>query len=94
MPCLGSSVFTAETGPNSTTDDSIPICDRDIPGTNVLHCTQDPGGEGHAAARSEHPGGVNAVMCDGSVHFFQNDIDTKVWGPLCTRGRGDTVDWP
>jgi prepilin-type processing-associated H-X9-DG protein len=31
------------------------------------------------AARSRHPGGVNAAMCDGSVSFVLDDIDINVW---------------
>ncbi len=29
-----------------------------------------------ATAASKHTGGVNAVMCDGSVHFISDNIDT------------------
>ena len=32
-----------------------------------------------AAARSEHPGGVNVGMCDGSVHFVGNNIGLNIW---------------
>lgn len=31
------------------------------------------------AARSRHPGGVNAANCDGSIHFYQDDIAFNVW---------------
>ena len=31
------------------------------------------------AARSYHPGGVNALMADGSVQFFKNSIDYIIW---------------
>ena len=30
-------------------------------------------------------GGVNACMADGSVHFFDDDIDLSVWWALATR---------
>jgi prepilin-type N-terminal cleavage/methylation domain-containing protein len=36
------------------------------------------------AARSFHVGGVNAVMADGSVHFFSETITGGVWTALST----------
>ncbi|MEN1679715.1 MAG: DUF1559 domain-containing protein [Planctomycetota bacterium] len=33
----------------------------------------------HMASRSRHSGGVNALYCDGSVHFITNEIDRLVW---------------
>jgi prepilin-type N-terminal cleavage/methylation domain-containing protein/prepilin-type processing-associated H-X9-DG protein len=36
------------------------------------------------AARSRHPGGVNAVFCDGSVHFIKNSIAIDDWRALST----------
>jgi prepilin-type N-terminal cleavage/methylation domain-containing protein/prepilin-type processing-associated H-X9-DG protein len=36
------------------------------------------------AARSRHPGGVNAAHCDGSVAFYSNDIAVGVWQTLGT----------
>lgn len=35
-----------------------------------------------------HPGGSNAVLCDGSVRFFAETIDYKVLRYLITRGEG------
>lgn len=37
-----------------------------------------------AGARSRHPGGVNAVMCDGSVQFIVNDVDLATWRAAST----------
>jgi prepilin-type N-terminal cleavage/methylation domain-containing protein/prepilin-type processing-associated H-X9-DG protein len=34
------------------------------------------------AARSYHPGGVNAVLCDGSVRFIEDMISSSVWTAL------------
>jgi prepilin-type N-terminal cleavage/methylation domain-containing protein/prepilin-type processing-associated H-X9-DG protein len=42
------------------------------------------------AARSRHTGGVNAVMCDGSVSFVTDGIDLLVWRSVGTI-KGDEV---
>jgi prepilin-type N-terminal cleavage/methylation domain-containing protein/prepilin-type processing-associated H-X9-DG protein len=42
-------------------------------------------------ARSRHPGGVNAAMCDGHVLFIKNSIDMAVWRALSTSQGGETL---
>ncbi len=37
-----------------------------------------------AAARSRHPGGVNAAMCDGSVRFVVDGVELSVWRAAST----------
>ncbi len=44
-----------------------------------------------SAARSMHPGGVNALLCDGSVRFFKNTISVEIWRPLGTRSGGEIL---
>lgn len=44
---------------------------------------------GWRAARSRHPGGVHALMGDGSVHFVGNGIDPLVWRAAATRAGGE-----
>ena len=39
--------------------------------------------------RSQHTGGVNASMCDGSVRFFRDSIDVKAWRALGTAQGGE-----
>ncbi|RIK88930.1 MAG: hypothetical protein DCC67_00145 [Planctomycetota bacterium] len=34
---------------------------------------------------SAHPGGMNMVLCDGSVQFTSEDVDAPVWRDLGTR---------
>jgi plastocyanin/type II secretory pathway pseudopilin PulG len=43
-------------------------------------------GLGWFKASSNHPGGVNVILGDGSVHFVKNDIDPATWRALSTRG--------
>jgi prepilin-type processing-associated H-X9-DG protein len=43
------------------------------------------------AARSRHPGGVNAAMCDGSVKFFKNSISLLTWQQVSTTQGGEVV---
>lgn len=42
---------------------------------------------GIIAARSYHPGGVNASMVDGSARWFSNSINVAVWRALGTRNQ-------
>ena len=44
-----------------------------------------------AAARSRHPGGVNAAMADGSVRLFQNSIDLNTWRNLGAMADGNAI---
>ena len=40
---------------------------------------------------SWHPGGVNALFADGSVHFIKNSVSIPTWWALGTRARGETI---
>ncbi len=82
---------------------------------NGPSCT-DTGGNIHDTGRllptatSLHPGGVNVLFCDGSVHFINDSIDTGnpsaawhqrsgespfgVWGALGSRLGGEAVEVP
>jgi prepilin-type N-terminal cleavage/methylation domain-containing protein/prepilin-type processing-associated H-X9-DG protein len=42
------------------------------------------------SASSEHPGGVNVAMADGSVRFATENIDAPVWWGMGTRNGGET----
>jgi prepilin-type N-terminal cleavage/methylation domain-containing protein/prepilin-type processing-associated H-X9-DG protein len=42
-------------------------------------------------ASSNHPGGVNVVFCDGSVHFIKNSVGPQVWWALGTRNQGEVT---
>ena len=45
----------------------------------------------HLAARSYHPGGVNGVNIDGSVHFYKSTVAPLVWYALGTRSGGEVI---
>ena len=49
-------------------------------------------GNGYLAARSNHPGGVNAAMVDGSVHFIDDTIDLFAWRAMGTIRGGELLD--
>jgi len=42
-------------------------------------------------SRSYHPGGVNALMGDGSVKFVKSTIDGQTWRALGTVGSGEVI---
>ena len=45
-------------------------------------------GRGWMTARSWHTGGVNIAMCDGSVQFVSDSVNTELWRAMFTkRGR-------
>ncbi|MBA4065454.1 MAG: prepilin-type cleavage/methylation domain-containing protein [Isosphaera sp.] len=46
-------------------------------------------GRGFFAPRSNHPGGVNAVFCDGSVRFVRDGVDLDAWRAASTRAGGE-----
>ena len=43
------------------------------------------------AASSKHPGGVNALFADGSVHFVKNSMSPVVWRALGTIAGGEVI---
>lgn len=43
------------------------------------------------AARSRHPGGVNALLCDSSVRFVNNDIALYVWQAMGSMNGGEVA---
>ena len=42
-------------------------------------------------ARSHHPGGVNASLCDASVRFVSNTINLATWRALTTANGGEII---
>jgi prepilin-type N-terminal cleavage/methylation domain-containing protein/prepilin-type processing-associated H-X9-DG protein len=48
-------------------------------------------GTGFFAARSGHPGGVDALFVDGSVHFVAETVRLDAWRAQSTRASGEVV---
>jgi hypothetical protein len=48
-----------------------------------------PDDEESIGARSRHPTGVMATMCDGSVRFFSNNVALDTWRAIGTADGGD-----
>ena len=40
---------------------------------------------------SNHPGGANVLLCDGSARFIKSTIDIKTWWALGTRNGGEVI---
>jgi prepilin-type N-terminal cleavage/methylation domain-containing protein len=47
--------------------------------------------QGVFKASSYHAGGVNAGLMDGSVQFFTNGVDLRVWRAVSTRNGGEVI---
>ncbi len=48
-------------------------------------------GYGVFGARSNHPGGVQVLRCDGSVQFVSESVDLSAWRALGTRNGGEVL---
>ena len=87
-------MFMAYTTPNSTIPDQLPTTSASsycsYPYMRNPPCRGDRV-ESFNAARSFHPGGVNAMLGDGSVRFFKNSINLGVWRALATMSGGEVI---
>jgi prepilin-type processing-associated H-X9-DG protein len=57
---------------------------------SVIHPPNSPHGHVDQMA-SEHPGGCNVALGDGSVRFLKNGISLRVWSALSTRAGGEPI---
>jgi prepilin-type processing-associated H-X9-DG protein len=44
-----------------------------------------------ASASSNHPGGVNVLFGDGSVHFIKSSVGIQAWYGIATPNGGEVV---
>ncbi|HEV2972378.1 MAG TPA: DUF1559 domain-containing protein [Pirellulales bacterium] len=91
---LGGQTFEGWTTPNSyIPDDVARLCPPAQYLQNGIKCSVNTSATElqSFAARSKHSGGVNASLCDGTVHFFSDTIDLDVWRALSTSNGGETI---
>jgi prepilin-type N-terminal cleavage/methylation domain-containing protein/prepilin-type processing-associated H-X9-DG protein len=78
---VGMSLFNTVVTPNGAPwvncRDSCPNCSSDDSEFSV--------------ATSNHPGGVNVLMADGSGRFIKNSISPQTWMALGTKGNGEVI---
>jgi prepilin-type N-terminal cleavage/methylation domain-containing protein/prepilin-type processing-associated H-X9-DG protein len=84
----GCSWFMAINTPNSGIDYTLDCSNTDP----TMPCGTQNGKVGQEiSARSRHTGGVNVVLCDGSVTFVSNGVNLSVWQALSTMNGGEVV---
>jgi prepilin-type processing-associated H-X9-DG protein len=82
----GMSLFHTLVPPGSTRY-AFNQCRYDCPGCLV----NDADHSDITNASSAHPGGANALFCDGSVHFIKGSIALPAWWALGTKNLGEPV---
>ena len=63
------------------------------PDEDLVSADENNGGPTFAAvmARSYHPGGIDTLFCDGSVHFLKDAINPVTWRGLSTIAGGEVI---
>ena len=82
----GHTMYNHRRPPNDARPDcrgGLPHSDKSDPNWSYLSL--------NVAARSLHPGGVNALLADGHVQFVKDTIDVATWRALGSRNGGEAV---
>jgi prepilin-type N-terminal cleavage/methylation domain-containing protein/prepilin-type processing-associated H-X9-DG protein len=83
-------LYGASSGAGASPAAALSTCDSQP--VQQLGCrTLSAEGADFTGARSRHPGGVNAVLCDGSVRFMKNSINPLTWVGLGSMGAGEVI---
>jgi prepilin-type N-terminal cleavage/methylation domain-containing protein/prepilin-type processing-associated H-X9-DG protein len=80
---MGESLFHTLVPPNSN-DYPWNSCRLDCAGCGSLE-------SGYFNATSNHPGGVNVAMADGSVRFIKSTVNTQTYWALGTKASGEVL---
>src|SRR5262249_41780800 len=81
-------VFMTNNTPNAGVDHMACYEDQLQPGP----CLHDLSANSYQSARSRHPGGVNALMGDGSVLFVPDEISLDIWRALGSMAGDDRAE--
>ncbi len=73
--------------PNSSTLDLIGVTHNPDPAKRLT-------AYGWRAARSWHPGGVNVASADGSIRFWDENVESVVWQAMATPASGENIAIP
>ena len=99
----GSSSFNSRFTPNGLTDllgqfngfdqlgDSVSCVNDPVHGMPCAAQTNHGNNTAFSASRSRHPGGVNTLFGDGSVHFVKNSISPMTWVALNSIQAGEVI---
>ena len=82
----GHSMYNHRRAPNDPGPDcrgGLPHSDKSDPNWSNLSL--------NVTSRSQHAGGVNSLMADGSVKFMKNTISIATWQALGSRNGGEVV---
>ena len=97
MVAVGGQTVNAWLPPNSSGCEEVTrVCPAqgDLNGISCCTVIGPAGNEAFQSfsSRSKHTGGVQIVMCDGSVRFIINSIDLGVWRGLSTSNGSEVVE--
>jgi prepilin-type N-terminal cleavage/methylation domain-containing protein/prepilin-type processing-associated H-X9-DG protein len=84
LGALGYSLFNTVVPPNGAGKYQWNSCRTD--------CCDQAQAAHYVPATSNHAGGVNAMMADGSVRFIKNSVAWQTWWALGTRSTGEVID--
>ena len=97
---LSNTIMNGETLPRHCKFNSLVAVNFNVYPTNIpLNTMEDDRGEHNmwyrtCGFKSSHPGGASFVMGDGSVHFFSQAIDFRLYNNLGTRAGAEVVTVP
>jgi prepilin-type N-terminal cleavage/methylation domain-containing protein/prepilin-type processing-associated H-X9-DG protein len=77
-------------GPGTSPATPGSLCDSQP--VQQLGCYMQPTeGSEYVGSRSRHPGGINALFGDGSVHFIKSSINSLTWVALGSISNGEVI---